>query len=58
MRFPNVAVTLTFVRAVTAVVATVNVAEFDPAAIVTEAGTVAAALLLASAIAIPPVGAD
>jgi len=48
----------TFVAADTALLLTVNVAEVAPAATVTEAGTVAAAvLLLVSATTAPPAGA-
>src|SRR5437762_3469446 len=45
------------VPAVTVVVATLNVAVVAPAATVTEAGTVAAVLLLASITTAPPAGA-
>jgi hypothetical protein len=48
----------TFVAVATSLLLTVNVAEVAPAAIVTEAGTVAAAvLLLVSAMRAPPAGA-
>jgi hypothetical protein len=48
----------TFVAVATALLLTVNVAEVAPAATVTEAGTVAAAvLLLVSAMRAPPAGA-
>jgi hypothetical protein len=54
---PAVAVIVTAVDAATALVATLNVALGDPAAMVTLAGTDAAALLLDSATVNPPEGA-
>ena len=54
---PLFAVIVTAVTAVTVVVVTLNVAVVDPAATVTLAGTVAAALLDASVTTIPPTGA-
>src|SRR5262249_15610793 len=54
---PNEPLMVTAVEAVTAVVVTVQVALVAPAATVTLPGTVAAALLLDSVTALPPVGA-
>lgn len=54
---PSVAVIVLAVFAATAVVVTVNVAVVAPAATVTEAGTVAAALLDVSVTTRPPAGA-
>jgi len=53
----NVAVIVAVALAATAVVFTENVAEFEPAGTVTEAGTDAAALFEARATVVPPVGA-
>ena len=54
---PNVAVIVALVRLETALDVAVNVADVAPPAIVTDAGTAAAALLLASEITSPAVGA-
>lgn len=54
---PNVAVILGDVTVATAVVVTVNVADVAPCATVTDAGTVATALLDASVTTLPPAGA-
>lgn len=55
---PYDAVIVTGVDAVTVLVLTVNVALAEPAGMLTVAGTVAAALLLASETDAPPLGAN